>query len=56
MLTSVLSRRDAVTAALAKADPAVVSTLTMVERDLRRALDYPVPDSGSEGSAPPGQP
>ena len=54
VLTSVLSRRDAVTAALAKAEPAVMSTLTMVERDLRRALDYPVTESGPP--APPGQP
>lgn len=56
VLMSVLSRRDAVTAALAKGEPAVVSTLTMVERDLRRALDYPVADSGPEGPAPPGRP
>ena len=56
VLMSVLARRDAVTAALAKGEPAVVSTLTMVERDLRRALDYPVAESGPNGPAPPGQP
>lgn len=56
VLMSVLARRDAVTAALAKAEPAVVSALTMVERDLRRALDYPVAESRPEGQAPPGQP
>lgn len=56
VLMSVLARRDAVTAALAKAEPAAVSALTMVERDLRRALDYPVAESGPAGQTPPGQP
>lgn len=52
VLTSVLARRDAVTAGLAKAEPAVGSALTMVERDLRRVLDYPVEEPGPGGSAP----
>jgi hypothetical protein len=52
VLTSVLARRDAVTAGLAKAEPAVGSALTMVERDLRRVLDYPVEAPGPGGSAP----
>lgn len=56
VLMSVLSQRDAVTAALAKADPAVVSTLTGVERELRRALDYPVAEAATEGVAAPRQP
>jgi hypothetical protein len=56
VLMSVLARRDAVTAAMAKAEPAVVSTLTQVERELRRALNYPVAEAATEGVAPPRRP
>jgi hypothetical protein len=43
LLNEVLTMRDAVTAALAKADPSVVETLHRIELSLRRALAYPLP-------------
>lgn len=41
VLMSVLDHRDTVIAALAKSDPAVVSEMAIVERQLRETLDYP---------------
>jgi hypothetical protein len=43
VLNDVLSRRDAVTASLAKADPAILEILLMIEMRMRRALGYPTP-------------
>ena len=43
LLNEVLTMRDAVTAALAKADPSVVEALHRIELRLRRALGYPPP-------------
>lgn len=48
-LTAVLGRRDAITAALAKADPATVGVLQEVELQLRGALDYEMPPSPATG-------
>ena len=42
-LAEILAMRDGVTAALAKADPAIVDSLHRVEVHLRQALGYPVP-------------
>jgi hypothetical protein len=42
-LNDVLSRRDAVTASLAKADPAILEVLVLLEVRMRRALGYPTP-------------
>jgi uncharacterized membrane protein YccC len=42
-LDAALMRRDAVTAALARSEGSVREVLAPVERDLRRALGYPVP-------------
>lgn len=42
-LTAVLANRDAVTTALAQADPGVVALLAPAERQLRVALEFPVP-------------
>lgn len=42
-LNEVLAMRDAVTAALAKADPTVIETLHGIELRLRRALGYALP-------------
>ena len=54
-LIEVLAKRDAVTAALAKADPAVTATLTAAEHLLRRSLGYPVP-AEPPAAAPPTNP
>jgi hypothetical protein len=43
VLDEVLSRRDAVTALLTRADPGAVEALTTIEVQLRRALGYPLP-------------
>jgi hypothetical protein len=43
VLTDVAGRRDAITAALAKADPAAIETLQAIEDRLRDALGYPRP-------------
>jgi hypothetical protein len=43
VLDEVLSRRDAVTASLTKADQGTVQALTTIELQLRRALGYPLP-------------
>lgn len=43
VLNEVLSRRDSVTASLAKADPGVVEVLHTIEVQMRRSLGYPVP-------------
>ena len=43
VLNEVLSRRDTVTASLAKADPEVIDVLRSTELALRRVLGYPVP-------------
>ena len=42
VLNDVLSRRDSVTASLAKADTATLEALRMIEVQIRRALGYPV--------------
>jgi len=42
-LNQVLAMRDAVTAALARADPTVVETLYGIELQLRRALGFTLP-------------
>ena len=42
-LTAVQAQRDAVTAALARTDPAVSDILHQIEVQLRRGLGYPVP-------------
>jgi hypothetical protein len=54
LLTNVLGQRDMVTAALAKADPAVALTLAGVSRSLRQALDYPVIADSPDASAASG--
>jgi hypothetical protein len=43
VLNEVLSRRDAITASLARADPAVLEALRMIDAQMRRALGYPMP-------------
>ena len=43
VLTEVLSRRDAITTSLAKADPATVEAVHAIEVRMRRALGYPLP-------------
>lgn len=43
-LNDVLSRRDSVTASLAKGDEAVGEVLRTIEVRMRRALNYPVPE------------
>jgi hypothetical protein len=42
-LTTVQAKRDAVTAALARTDPAAVDILHDIEVELRKGLGYPVP-------------
>ena len=42
-LNEALAKRDAVTAALAKADPGAIEILHNIELGLRQALGYPVP-------------
>jgi hypothetical protein len=42
-LTGVLTRRDSVTAGLAKADPGTAAILHEIELELRRALGYEMP-------------
>ena len=44
MLESVQQTRDAVTAALARGEPAITETLRQQQIALRRALGYPVPE------------
>jgi hypothetical protein len=47
MLGDVLSRRDAVTAALTKADAGVLDVVRTIEGQLRRGLGYPLPQDPS---------
>lgn len=47
VLDEVLSRRDAVTASLAKADAAILEALRTMEVRMRRALGYPVAEEGA---------
>lgn len=42
-LEAILMRRDSVTAALARGEGSVSKVLAPIERELRRALGYPVP-------------
>jgi hypothetical protein len=42
-LEAILARRDTVTAGLARSDASVRTVLAPIERELRRALGYPVP-------------
>jgi hypothetical protein len=53
-LAATLKLRDAVTAALTRADPAVMLTLTEIENRLRLALGYPVAPAGTQAAAPGG--
>jgi type II secretory pathway pseudopilin PulG len=54
-LDAVLTRRDTVTAGLARGEGSVSTVLAPIERDLRRALGYPVPPpSPSARAAGPG--
>jgi len=48
---AVLMRRDGVTAGLARGEGSVRETLVVIERELRRALGYPVPPAAPEKSA-----
>jgi hypothetical protein len=43
-LNDVLSRRDSVTASLAKGDEGVLEVLRAIEVRMRRSLNYPVPE------------
>lgn len=52
-LELILAKRDAVTAALARNDASVRGLLAPIERELRRALGYPVP--GPAATQPPGE-
>ena len=52
-LDAVLMRRDAVTAGLARGEGSVSEVLLPVERELRRALGYPVPPLAPAGAVPP---
>jgi hypothetical protein len=45
VLSDALSRRDAVTAALAKADPGSLDMLRTIETEMRGALGYPRPQA-----------
>jgi hypothetical protein len=47
VLNDVLSRRDSVTASLAKADPGILDVLRTIEAQMRRALGYPVPQEST---------
>jgi hypothetical protein len=47
VLNEVLSRRDSITASLAKADPAILEVLRTIEAQMRRALGYPLPQEPS---------
>jgi hypothetical protein len=49
-LNDALASRDAVTAALAKADPGVIDILHNIELRLRQALGYPVPSAPASKS------
>jgi hypothetical protein len=57
-LESVLARRDAVTAALARGEGSVRDLLQPIERELRNALGYPVPAAAEAqpAAAPPATP
>lgn len=50
-LTEVLSRRDSVTAALTKGDPAAVELLHAIEVRIRSALGYPLPPESAARAA-----
>jgi hypothetical protein len=47
VLNEVLSRRDALTASLTRADPGTADALHTIEVQLRRALGYPVPQQAA---------
>ena len=51
-LDAVLLRRDTVTAGLARGEGSVREVLVPIERELRRALGYPVPAFAPPGAAP----
>jgi hypothetical protein len=51
-LGAILKRRDAVTAALTQADPAVLTVLRQNLTELRSALGYPPPSAPSGAPAP----
>jgi hypothetical protein len=53
-LEAVLTRRDAVTAGLARGEPKVREALAPIARELRRALGYPLPALAP--AAPPAGP
>lgn len=50
-LDAVLMRRDTVTAGIARGESSVRAVLVPVERELRRALGYPVPPLGGAPAA-----
>jgi hypothetical protein len=52
-LDAVLMRRDTVTAGLARGEDSVREVLLPIERELRRALGYPVPAPAPPSPAPP---
>ncbi len=52
-LEAMLRRRDAVTSALARAEPAVVDTLRELQSQLRKALGYSLPPVEEPPAAPP---
>jgi hypothetical protein len=56
LLEGVIKRRDAVTASLTQADPAVLGTLREVQGELRRALGFPPPPAGVAPAPPAASP
>jgi type II secretory pathway pseudopilin PulG len=51
-LQAILARRDTVTASLARSEPQVSGALDTVERELRRALGYPLPGPAAPSLSP----
>jgi hypothetical protein len=51
-LDAILLRRDTVTAGLARGEGSVGEVLVPIERELRRALGYPVPPLATGGATP----
>lgn len=49
---AILMRRDGVTASLARGEVSVLEMLTPIERELRRALGYPLPTLAPKAEAP----
>ncbi|MBI4265479.1 MAG: hypothetical protein HY657_13995 [Acidobacteria bacterium] len=51
-LAGLVAKRDSVTAALAKGDPAIVNTLSEIEVRLRQAVGYPTPTRPAAAGTP----